>query len=83
MWMANRRVYGARKVWRQLRREEIHVARCTVERLMRAEGLRDVVRGAHIRTTVPDITAERPRDLVKREFRAVDRMSSGSRTLPT
>jgi transposase InsO family protein len=71
VWMSNRSVYGARKVWRQLRREKIHVARCTVERLVRAEGLRGVVRGAHVRTTVPgasDIVAERPRDLVQRDL---------------
>ncbi len=70
VWRANRRVYGARKVWRQLGREGISVARCTVERLMRAEGLRGVVRGRRVRTTVPDETAERPRDLVARDFEA-------------
>ena len=47
-------VYGARKVWLQLRREGIQVARCTVERLMKADGLRGVVRGAKIKTTKPD-----------------------------
>jgi len=70
VWVANRSVYGARKVWRQLRREKIYAARCTVERLMRAEGLRGVVRGAQIRTTIPDLVAERPRDLVQRDFHA-------------
>src|SRR5512143_2422619 len=45
VWDENYRVYGAEKVWRQLRREEIVVARCTVERLMRAMGLRGVTRG--------------------------------------
>jgi transposase InsO family protein len=70
VWVSNRSVYGARKMWRQLRREKIQVARCTVERLMRAEGLRGVVRGAHVRTTIPDPVAERPRDLVQRDFHA-------------
>ena len=46
-------VYGARKVWRRLRRDGVPVARCTVERLMRADGLRGVVRGKARRTTVP------------------------------
>lgn len=71
VWEANRRVYGARKVWRQLRREHVPVARCTVERLMRAEGLKGVVRGTHVRTTRPDLVAERPQDLVQRAFHAV------------
>jgi transposase InsO family protein len=68
VWQANRRVYGVRKVWRQLGREGVAVARCTVARLMRAEGLRGVVRGARVRTTVPDAAAECPRDLVERTF---------------
>jgi len=64
-------VYGAEKVWRQLVREGIAVARCTVERLMREMGLRGSVRGrAFTRTTVADDAAARPRDLVQREFRA-------------
>lgn len=70
VWDANRRVYGVRKVWRQLRREGTTVARCTVERLMRAEGLAGVVRGRRVRTTVPDVAAERPGDLVQRHFSA-------------
>ena len=70
VWQANRRVYGARKVWRQLRREGTPVARCTVERLMRAAGLAGVVRGRRVRTTVPECAAERPLDLVQRQFRA-------------
>ena len=57
-------VYGARKVWRQLGREGIAVARCTVERLMRELGLRGAVRGKTRRTTTPDTTAARPADLV-------------------
>ena len=63
-------VYGVRKVWRQLRREGIPVARCTVERLMREMGLSGAVRGKTRRTTLPDETGERPADLVAREFRA-------------
>jgi putative transposase len=47
-------VYGARKVWRQLQRDGVMVARCTVERLMKADGLHGVVRGATIRTTRAD-----------------------------
>ena len=70
VWRANRRVYGVRKIWRQLRREGVVVARCTVERLMRADGLEGVVRGRRVRTTIPDLLAERPRDLVDRAFRA-------------
>jgi putative transposase len=70
VWQENRRVYGARKVWRQLHRERHAVARCTVERLMRALGLAGVVRGRRVRTTVPDRVAERPPDLVHRQFAA-------------
>lgn len=64
-------VYGARKVWRQLRREDIEVARCTVERLMRKMGLCGAVRGRAFKvTTISDEAAEQPKDLVQREFRA-------------
>jgi putative transposase len=63
-------VYGARKVWHQLNREGIVVARCTVERLMKADGLRGVVRGAKIRTTKPGAAVARPEDLVERQFSA-------------
>jgi len=64
-------VYGAEKVWRQLVREEVSVARCTVERLMRDMGLRGAVRGRAWKvTTVPDDAAARPKDLVHREFTA-------------
>jgi putative transposase len=69
-WQASRRRYGVRKVWRQLRRQGESVARCTVERLMRAEGLTGVVRGKRVFTTVPDETAPRPDDLVQRDFSA-------------
>lgn len=68
VWQANRRVYGVRKVWRQLAREGITTARCTVARLMRAGGLAGVVRGRRVRTTMPDALAARPHDLVERAF---------------
>ena len=63
-------VYGADKVWRQLAREGTVVARCTVERLMRRMGLRGVVRGKVVRTTISDAKAACPLDLVNRQFRA-------------
>jgi putative transposase len=64
-------VYGADKVWAQLKREGIRVARCTVERLMRGLGLRGVVRGrSRVRTTFGDEAVARPADLVARQFRA-------------
>ena len=65
---ANFDVYGARKVWRQLNREGVVVARCTVERLMRQMGLAGRVRGRRRRTTIPADTAARPADLVERRF---------------
>ncbi|APE38636.1 transposase [Nocardia mangyaensis] len=61
-------IYGARKVWLQLNREGIAVARCTVERLMKALGLAGAVRGRIKRTTVADPAAPRPADLVRRRF---------------
>ena len=64
------RVYGADKVWRQLRREGTTVARCTVERLMRLRGLQGVRRGKSVRTTVPDTKAACPLDRVNRQFKA-------------
>ena len=66
----NFRVYGVRKVWRQLRREGFDVARCTVARLMRAMGLAGVIRGKPVRTTVSDKGAPCPLDRVNRQFRA-------------
>ena len=66
----NYQVYGARKVWRQLNREGHRVARCTVERLMSEMGLEGATRGATKRTTVADDTAQRPTDLVERDFTA-------------
>lgn len=66
----NLSVYGARKVWRQLNREGIPVARCTVERLMNGLDLRGVTRGKAYRTTIADSAADHPADLVNRQFQA-------------
>lgn len=66
----NFQVYGIRKVWQQMKREGFDIARCTVERLMKAIGLKGVIRGKGIRTTIPDDQAYRPLDLVKRQFKA-------------
>ena len=65
----NFQVYGVRKVWRQLRRENRDVARCTVERLMRVMGLHGAIRGKPVRTTVSDKAAPCPLDHVNRQFR--------------
>src|SRR5262249_11966494 len=62
------RVYGVRKVWRQLLRAGIAVARCTVARLMRQMGLAGAIRGRRFKTTLPDTSAARPADLVSRAF---------------
>ena len=71
VWDEHRQVYGADKVWAQRNREGTRVARCTVERLMRRLGLQGVVRGKQsARTTVGDEAADRPPDLVARQFRA-------------
>ena len=70
VWQANFQVYGADKVWRQLQREGIQVARCTVERLMRRLGLRGVMRGKVVRTTFGDPAAPCPQDRVNRQFKA-------------
>ncbi|AJE43596.1 transposase InsO family protein [Streptomyces nodosus] len=63
-------VYGVRKVWRQLHREGIPVARCTVARLMRDLGLEGARRGKKIRTTIHDDRHDRPSDLLRRDFTA-------------
>jgi len=65
---ANFGVYGARKVWRQLGREGIAVARCTVERLMRRLDLQGAVRGKEVRTTIADKATPCPTDKVNRQF---------------
>jgi putative transposase len=70
VWQANMRVYGADKVWKQMNRERIAVARCTVERLMKQLGLRGVMRGKRARTTIADAAAAHPLDRVNRQFRA-------------
>ena len=70
VWLENFRVYGVRKIWKQLRREGIEVARCTVARLMRKLGIQGVRRGKRFKTTIPDESAARPLDLVKRNFEA-------------
>jgi transposase InsO family protein len=70
IWHANMQVYGAEKVWKQMNREDIAVARCTVERLMRRLGLEGVRRGKKVRTTVPDTSAPCPLDRVNRQFQA-------------
>jgi transposase InsO family protein len=67
----NFQVYGARKVWRQLGRDGIAVARCSVERLMRSLGLQGVVRGSKRRTTISRDQTDYPADLVKRQFVAI------------
>ncbi len=68
LWEENFRVYGADKIWAQLSRVGIRVARCTVERLMRDLGLRGVVRGKTPRTTMGAEGVDRPADLVGRHF---------------
>ena len=71
VWEENHQVYGPKKVWKELRRQGVRVARCTVARLMRALGLCGVSRGkAWVITTRADAAAERPADLVDRHFRA-------------
>ena len=67
---ANFKVYGVRKVWRQMQREGFDIARCTVERLMRELGLRGVIRGKPVKTTVSDKAAPCPLDQVNRQFHA-------------
>ena len=71
VWDDNWKVYGVRKAWRQLRREGVDVARCTVARLMANMGLRGIVRGKLTKTTFPDKSVPCPRDKVNRQFRAL------------
>ena len=70
VWQANLQVYGADKIWRQLNREGISVARCTVERLMRRQGLRGVMRGKVVRTTISTPKTTCPLGRVNRQFKA-------------
>ena len=70
VWQESHRNYGARKIWKQLKRESTPVARCTVERLMKQLGLVGVRRGRRCITTIPSEAAYKPLDLVNREFSA-------------
>ncbi len=70
VWQANMRVYGADKVWKQMNREGLSIARCTVERLMKRLGLQGVRRGKVVRTTISDMKAPCPLDRVNRQFKA-------------
>lgn len=70
VFQENFHVYGVRKVWRQLKREGHHLARCTVARLMRGMGLQGVIRGKPVRTTISDKAAPCPLDHVNRQFKA-------------
>jgi transposase InsO family protein len=65
----NFRVYGVRKVWRQMRREGFDVARCTVARLMKSMGIEGIIRGKPVRTTIPDKATPCALDRVNRQFR--------------
>ena len=78
VWGENFKVYGARKVWLQLNREALPVARCTVARLMKAMGIEGVKRGRRTVTTLPDEATERPQDAVNRHFgEASERLMGG------
>ena len=79
---ANFEVYGARKIWRQLGREGVKIARCTVERLMRSLGIQGAVRGKAAKTTISDKAVPCPMDRVNRKFRA-PRPNAPSRVLLT
>jgi len=70
VWQANMRVYGVDKVWKQMNREGLSIARCTVERLMKRLGLQGVRRGKVVRTTISDMKAPCPLDRVNRRFLA-------------
>lgn len=80
MFEENFRVYGVRKVWRQLRREGFGIARCTVSRLMRQMGLEGAIRGKTIRTTVQDKAAPCPRDHVSHCRVSIDKQLEMHRT---
>ena len=70
VWEENFGVYGVRKVWRQLGREGVNVARCTVARLMRQMSLQGIVRGKSVKTTTSDKSTPCPLDRVNRDFKA-------------
>ena len=67
-WEDSMQLYGARKIWHQLKREGVEVARCTVERLMQRLKIQGVRRGKLHKTTIPDETQDKPLDLVNRQF---------------
>ena len=81
VWHANWQVYGTVKVWKQMHREGLPIARCTVQRLMRKLGLEGARRGKKVRTTRPDTTRPCPLDLVNRQFKA-GLTNFGSQTSP-
>jgi len=70
VWEENNEVYGIRKIWHQLQREEFSIARCTVARLMKRLDIHGVIRGKVKKTTVPDKSQPCPKDKVNRKFRA-------------
>ena len=70
VWDENFRVYGVRKIWRQLRREGSAVARCTTARLMKQMGIAGAIRGRPVKTTVNNPASPCPRDRVNQQFRA-------------
>ncbi len=70
VWQANKQVYGADKVWKQMNREGVGIARCTVERLMKRLGIEGVRRGKVVRTTISGMLAPCPLDRVNRQFKA-------------
>jgi putative transposase len=70
VWQANMRVYGADKIWKQMNREGVVIAHCTVGRLMKRLGLQGVRRGKVVRTTISDMKAPCPLDRVNRQFKA-------------
>ena len=70
VWQSNKQVYGADKVWKQMKREGFCIARCTVERLMKRLGLQGVRRGKVVRTTISDAKTPCPLDRVNRQFKA-------------
>ena len=82
VWDENKQVYGVRKVWKQLRREGYGTARCTVERLMRRLGLRGVIRGRTVKTTVSDKATPCPLDRSTGSSARLGRTRCGSATSP-
>ena len=77
VWKENHRNYGARKIWKQLKRESIPTARCTVERLMKKLGIEGVRRGRRCITTIPSEATYKPLDLVIVSFQLITPTNSG------